>query len=72
MSKMPRIEEWLVRYKTLSTIIIKHSETFIGRAMRWPNILKRISIRVVLPEVELSMGRQCKQGYPYKYATKSI
>jgi hypothetical protein len=72
MSKMPRVEKWLVGYKTLSTIIIKHWETFIGRVMRWPNIKKRLLMRVVFLEVELSIGRQCKQGYPCKYTTKGI
>jgi hypothetical protein len=34
MSRIPRIEEWPTRYKTLFTIIMEPQKTFIGRVMR--------------------------------------
>ncbi len=52
MPRIPKIEEWLVGYKTLSIIITKLRGTFIRRAMRLSNIQVRLLMRVKPSEVE--------------------
>jgi hypothetical protein len=44
---IPRIEEWLARYKTSFAIVMEPWETFIGRAMRHPTLLKFFVFQIV-------------------------
>jgi hypothetical protein len=48
MSRIPKIEEWLARYMMLFVIIMEPWETFIGRAMKRPNIQEKLSMMIVL------------------------
>ncbi len=36
-----------------STTIMEHQKSFIGRAMKWPSIWARLSMRAIPPKVEL-------------------
>jgi len=53
MSRIPKIEEWLARYMMLFVIIMEPWETFIGRAMKWPNIQEKLSMMLVPLDIEL-------------------
>ncbi len=52
MSKIPKTKEYLARYMMPSITFMEFKETFIGRAMKQPNIQKKLSLRVICSEVE--------------------
>jgi hypothetical protein len=52
MPRIPKIEERLARYKTLSIAIMEPQETFIGKTMKQFSVRARLPMRAKLPEVE--------------------
>ncbi len=52
MPIIPRIEEWLAKYKTPSTSIMEPQETFTSKAMKRSSVQVRLLIRAKPSKVE--------------------
>ncbi len=52
MPIIPRIEEWLAKYKTPSTSIMEPQETFTSKAMKRSSVQVRLLMRAKPSKVE--------------------